>query len=68
MSLHGATTYYAYNYNPEELWALAEGVTNFHDQGLWVYAFFNNGVEGHTVGNALGLVELLGVAKAPNGA
>ena len=63
---HGVETLYNYYYSSEQLdnWKLK--IKNWLKQGLDVFAYFNNDVDGYAVKNAQELLELVENAKCKN--
>ncbi|MDT0690285.1 DUF72 domain-containing protein [Salegentibacter sp. F188] len=59
MRFHGKN--YSGNYSKKHLNEIADEVRGYVDDGLDVFVYFNNDLEGHAVRNALSLKENLGV-------
>jgi len=62
LRLHGRKNWYSYNYSDKELAEISSLVEYFAEKGTKrIYIFFNNDFEGYAPGNALLLMEMLGV-------
>ncbi len=59
LRFHGPGALYASAYEDAHLRAVAEKMRRWHDEGLDVYAYFNNDVHGYAVENARRLRELV---------
>lgn len=59
LRFHGLESLYSSNYSEAELKKWAEKINKWHNQGLTVYAYFNNDTNAYAVKNALRLKELV---------
>jgi len=59
LRFHGSKALYASNYTTSELKRWAEKIKYWLQDGIAVYAYFNNDAEGYAVKNALALKELV---------
>jgi uncharacterized protein YecE (DUF72 family) len=57
LRFHGSAEKYGGSYSPEELSRWAERIRGWLDEGLDVYAYFNNDSHGHAVANGLELAK-----------
>jgi len=63
LRFHGPGALYASAYTDEQLRAVAEKIRAWRDQGLDVYAYFNNDFHGYAVENARKLIEFVGMGN-----
>ncbi|MEW6102218.1 MAG: DUF72 domain-containing protein [bacterium] len=57
--MHGATSWYNYDYSLDELKQLAYEINGFLKDGIDVHCYFNNDFEAYAIKNAKGLMELV---------
>jgi len=57
--MHGPNTMFASNYSKKELRDLANKITDWQNQGLDIYCYFNNDFYGYAIKNAITLKQIL---------